>query len=224
MSRLDGHPRAVEYANDLVEDALSKWRDTQGEWVVSVPPKSEEVEQEWLKLVNPCLPQVAEKLKDNLLLQALWDRVLDEPARRFLYRMTVLRQPAEWELLGLLGEPDEPAARTLEAGRRLRDTSLLEQVELRVRVSKDRIGTSTRYTLHPATERFIREAHGDLPELRTQAHRRLGEHLEAAVKESAYIETTIRGRPPLVRGGRVRPRLQATGLGIELAARAWPCS
>ncbi|MCH8084301.1 MAG: TIR domain-containing protein, partial [Myxococcales bacterium] len=201
VSRLDGHPRAVEYANDLVEDAFTKWRDTQGEWALSVPPKPEEVEQEWLELVNPCLPQVAEKLKDNLLLQALWDRVLDEPARRFLYRMTVLRQPAEWDLLGFLGEADEPAKRALETAQRLRDTSLLEQVELRVRVSKDQLGTSTRYTLHPATVRFIREAHGDLPELRIQAHHRLGEHLEATAKESPYIDTDIEAGHHLFEAG-----------------------
>ena len=201
VSRLDGHPRAIEYANDLVQDALTKWRNTHGEWALSVPPTREEVEREWGDLVNPCLPQVAEKLKDNLLLQALWERVLDEPARRFLYRMTVLRRPVEWDMLRLLGDPDEPATRARETAERLRDTSLLEQVELRVQVSKDRIGTSTRYTLHPATERFIREAHGDLPELRIQVHGRLGEHLEAAAKESPYINTDIEAGHHLFEAG-----------------------
>jgi len=201
VSRLDGHPRAVEYANDLVEHALVSWRDTKGEWALSVPPKPDEIEKEWLELVNPCLPDVAEKLKDNLLLEALWERVLNEPARRFLYRMTVLRRPAEWDLLGLLGEPDEPTAEALTTAERLRDTSLLEQVELWVRVAKDQIGTSTRYTLHPATERFIREAHGDSPELRLQAHRRLGEHLEAAAKESPYIDTDIEAGHHLFQAG-----------------------
>ena len=191
VSRLDGHPRAVQYANTLVEDALEKWRDTRGGWVLSVLPKSEEIEAEWEKLVNPCMPQVAEKLKDNLLLQTLWDRVLDEHARRFLYRMTVLRQPAEWDLLELLGEPNDSAANTLETAQRLRDTSLLEQVELQIRVSKDRMCRSARYTLHPATQRFIHEAHGLSPELRIQTHRRLGDHLEAAAKESPDINTYI---------------------------------
>ena len=223
VARLDGHPRAVEYANDLVEDALERWRDTRGHWALSAPPKAEEVEQEWLELVNPCLPQVAEKLKDNLLLQALWERVLDEPARRFLYRMTVLRQPAEWDLLELLGEPDEPATRSLETAQRLRDTSLLEQVELRVRVSEDRIGRSTRYTLHPATERFIREAHGELPELRIQAHRRLGEHLEAAVKESPYIETIIEAGHHLLEAGEPDRAYELLGSASEWAAKPWPC-
>jgi tetratricopeptide (TPR) repeat protein len=68
-------------------------------------------------------------------------------------------------------------------------------------MSKDRIATSTRYTLHPATERFICEAHSDLPELRIQAHRRLGEHLEAAAKESPYIETYIEAGHHLFEAG-----------------------
>ena len=201
VARLDGHPRAVEYANDLVTDAFVQWHDTRGEWAVSAPPKVEEVEREWAELVGPCLPQVAEKLKDNLLLGALWERVLDESARRFLYRMTVLRRPAEWDLLELLGEPDEPPARALATAQRLRDTSLIEQVELRVRVSEDRIGTITHYALHPATERFIRAAHGDSPELRVGAHRRLGEHLEAAAKESSFVGTTIEAGHHLFEAG-----------------------
>ena len=70
--------------------------------------------------------------------------------------MTVLRQPAEWELLELLGEPDEPAEQARATAERLRNTSLLEQIELLIRLDKDRISVSTHYVLHPATERFIR--------------------------------------------------------------------
>ena len=201
VSRLDGHPRAVEYANDLVEDALARWSDNHGDWKLSEPPKPDEVDQEWSDLVEPCLPHVEAKLEDNLLLKAIWERVLDDRARRFLYRMTVLRQPAEWDLLGLLGEPDEPVERALETAARLRDSSLVEQVELLVRKSKDGIGTSTRYSLHPATERFIQAAHGDAPKLRTDTHRRLGEHLEAAAKASPYIETDIEAGHHLFEAG-----------------------
>jgi|GEM_PF-1787132 len=191
VARLDGHPRAVEYANDLVEHAFVNWRDKHGEWTLSNPPQREELEREWEELVQPCLPQVAEKLKDNLLLQELWDRVLDEPAQRFLYRMTVLREPVDWDLLGLLGEPDEPPDTAFETAQRLRETSLLEQLELRVRVSKDQIGTSTRFTLHPVTQRFICTAHGEQPDLQIQTHHRLGEYLEAAAKNSPDINTDI---------------------------------
>ena len=215
VSRLHGHPRAVEYANDLVEDALVKWRDTQGEWATSVPPKPEEIEQEWHELVSPCLPQVAEKLKDNLLLQALWERVLDEHARRFLYRMTELRQPAEWDVLELLGEPDEPAARALETAQHLRDTSLLEQVELRVSVSENQFAKRTHYTLHPETQRLIRDAYGDSPELRLQTHRRLGEHLEGVAKESSFIENHIEGGQHLFEAGEYDRAFELLGLASD---------
>ncbi len=202
VSRLDGHPRAVEYANDLVKNALTNWRNAHGEWTLSLPPSPEEVDKEWKDIVQPCLPQVAEKLKDNLLLQELWDRVLDDKARRFLCRMTVLRQPVEWDLLQFLGEPDEPTGRALETAERLRDTSLLEQMEIRILVSKDRIGTSTHYTLNSATNSFINKAHGDTPEIRTQTHHRLGEHLEAEAKDSLNINTHIEAGHHLFKAGK----------------------
>ena len=215
VARLDGHPRAVEYANDLVDHALAEWRDDYGEWSLSAPPKPDELEKEWGQLVNPCLPQVDEKLKDNLLLKALWKNVLDEPARRFLYRMTILRQPAEWDLLALLGEPDEPEDRAVDTARRLRATSLLEQVELRVRVGKDQSGTTTRYVLHPATERFIRDAHADAPERLTEAHRRLGDHLESAANDSPYIETDIEAGHHLFEAGEYNRAYKLLGAASE---------
>ena len=201
VDRLDGHPRAVEYADDLVAYALTKWRNTKGEWSLPEPPSPEDVDREWGELVAPALPKVAEKLKDNLLLQAIWDQVLDERAQRFLYRMTVLRHPADWSLLGVLGEEDEPEAAALATAERLRDTSLLEQVELFARVSAERIGTVTRYTLHPATVQFIGEAHPDAPTLRLGAHRRLGEHLETAARDSSDIETDIEAGHHLFEAG-----------------------
>jgi len=47
---------------------------------------------------------------DNLLLQGIWDRVLEARKRHFLYAMTVKRRPAEWSPLGLLGEVEKAAA------------------------------------------------------------------------------------------------------------------
>ena len=83
VGRLEGHPRAVEYADDLVGDALNKWRDRKGEWSLPEVPAPEDIEREWTELVEPALPAVAERLKDNLLLQAIWDRVLDDHAQQF---------------------------------------------------------------------------------------------------------------------------------------------
>jgi hypothetical protein len=215
VNRLDGHPRAVEYTNDLIEDALAKWNDINGEWKVSMPPSSEEIEREWREIVEPCLPQVAEKLNDNLLLQALWDRVLDERARRFLYRMTVLRQPVEWSLLEFMGEPEEPAGVANETAQRLRDTSLLEHIELMVRISKDQVGRCVRFTLHPATERFVRSVFDDSPEIRLSAHRRLGDHLEVEAVASPYIETDIEAGYHLFQAGEYARSMQLLGAASQ---------
>ena len=215
IARLDGHPRAVEYANDLVADAFTKWRNTKGEWSLPEPPSPEDIDREWKELVAPALPKVAEKLKDNLLLQAIWDQVLDERAQRFLYRMTVLRRPVDWSLLGLLGEEDQPEAAALATAERLRDTSLLEQVELFAPVSAERIGTVTRYTLHPATVQFIGEAHPDAPALSLGAHRCLGEHLEAVAKDSPDIETHIEAGHHLFEAGEVNRACELLGSASE---------
>ena len=146
VGRLDGHPRAVDYADDLVAKALTDWTNKYGTWSLSTPPKDEEIEQEWDRLVGPALPAVAEKLKDNLLLQAIWDKVLDQRAQRFLYRMTVLRQPAEWSLLGLLGEQDEDEETALATAEGLRDTSLLEQMEVFVQLAKDQVNNGPAFS------------------------------------------------------------------------------
>ena len=201
VNRLDGHPRAVEYANDLVADAFNKWHDQNGEWSLPAPPSPDDIKREWTALVAPALPAVAERLKDNLLLQAIWDRVLDARARRFLYRMTLLRRPADWSLLGVLGDYDEPEETTFATAERLRDTSLLEQMELFARVSEKRIATVTRYALHPATAQFVATAQTDVSALCVAAHRRIGEHLETEAKESPYIDTIIEAGHHLFEAG-----------------------
>ncbi len=165
------------------------------------PPKGEDIDQEWEKLVRPALPTVVEKLKDNLLLQAIWDNVLDDRAQRFLYRMTVLRQPAEWSLLALLGEENETEETALATAARVRDTSLLEQVELFANLDDGKTGMVTRYALHPATAQFITKAHPADHDLLHATHRRLGGHLEAEAKTSPYIETRIEAGHHLFEAG-----------------------
>jgi hypothetical protein len=102
VDRLAGHPRAVEYANDLLAHALVIWEGRHGPW------RGGDDEEEWAALVEPALPAVREKLEANLLLGAIWDSVLDDQARRMLFRLTLLRRPCEWPLLAVLGEEDEP--------------------------------------------------------------------------------------------------------------------
>jgi tetratricopeptide (TPR) repeat protein len=203
VARLDGHPRAVEYAEDLVKGAFTNWQHTHGDWALPEPPADEDLAREWTVLVAPALPEVAQDLKDNLLFQTLWDRVLDDRARQFLYRMTVLRRPAAWALLSLLGEEAEPEAQAVATAERLRDTSLLEQLEVLAPVSEDHVGTIIRYSLHPATAAFIRAAHAAAPALLLGAHRRLGTYLEAAAKTSPFIETDLEAGYHLFEAGQL---------------------
>src|SRR5262249_8414126 len=97
VDRLAGHPRALEYADDLVR----KGRTAHG---ARRPPSAgaEDPEREWADLVEPVLPRAQERLWANLLLAEIWARVLDERARRMLYRMSLLRRPWESRLLAVL--------------------------------------------------------------------------------------------------------------------------
>lgn len=117
--------------------------------------------------------------------------MLDQRARRFLYRMTVLRRPAEWILLGLLGEEDEAEETVFATAARLRDTSLLEQMELFANLGDGKTDMVTRYALHPATAQFIIEAHPADRDLLLATHRCLGKYLEAEAKTSTDLAIVI---------------------------------
>jgi tetratricopeptide (TPR) repeat protein len=201
VDRLDGHPRAVEFANDLIQDALSRWGRRYGEWRLPDRPTREGVAKEWNQLVEPALPKVQQKLRDNLLFDAIWDHVLDDRARRMLYRMTLLRRAWEWDLMRELGEPEEPPEAAEATAKRLQSTSLLEQVDLLVRGGDGRPAPVTRYTLHPATAEFIRQRFGDDAPLRLDTHRRVGMYLESQAAASPYIETDIEAGHHLFQAG-----------------------
>ncbi|MFY9824093.1 MAG: tetratricopeptide repeat protein [Thermoanaerobaculia bacterium] len=183
---LAGHPRAVEYANDLLAHALAVWEDRHGPW-----PEGEDPEREWKDLIAPVLPKVQDKLWANLLLGEMWDRVLDDHARRMLYRMTLLRRPWEWELMAVLGEEGEGEEAAFETAERLRRTSLLEQVDLVRRQPDGKFKPTRHYTLHPATIQFVRQRFGEDDPLRKAAHRRLGDHLEDEAKKSSFLEVIL---------------------------------
>ncbi len=189
--RLDGHPRAVEYAADLVAASFQDWESAHGEWQLREQSNEVDIQREWEALVKPALPEVEKQLRDNLLLDAIWRRVLDDRARRMLYRMTLLRRPAEWELLELLGDDNEATAVAAATAGRLLGTSLLERLEQIVNASGGKVRRLTRFALHPATRKFVMAAFGDAPGLRLAAHLRLGEFLEEMAKASPYIETDL---------------------------------
>src|SRR5271166_4170750 len=201
VDRLDGHPRAVEFANDLIQDALSRWGRRYGEWRLPDRPTREGVAKEWNQLVEPALPRVQQKLRDDLLFDAIWDHVLDDRARRMLYRMTLLRRPWEWDLMRELGEPEEPPEAAESTAERLRSTSLLEQVDLLVRGGDGRPAPVPHYTVHPATAEFIRRRFGDDAPLRLDTHRRVGMYLESQAAASPYIETDIEAGHHLFQAG-----------------------
>ena len=108
-----------------------------------------------------------------------------------LYRMTVLRRPAEFEQLGLLGEQQEDEEQAHAIADRLRDTSLVEQFEYLVNAGEGQVRPVRRYGLHPATRQFVLDTHPEDPELIRAAHLRLGELLEVQAPESPHIETYL---------------------------------
>jgi len=184
-----------------VAHQLGEWEDERGPWTLSDPPTEEELERERRELLEPALPKVRERLWEDLLLAEIWERVLDERARRMLFRMTLLRRPWEPELNLVLGEPEEQEEQARETAERLRRTSLLEQVELWRATGEGRSERVRHYTLHPATAQFIVERFGEHGELARAAHLRVGEVLEAQARSSPYIETDIEAGHHLLAGG-----------------------
>ena len=221
---LAGHPRAVEYADDLIQKALEDWEDTRGPWRLPDPPTADDLEREWSELVEPALPRVETELWDNLLLAALWDRVLDDSARRMLFRMTLLRRPWEWDLVRELGEEGEPPGQAEETAGRLRRTSLLEQVDLLLKT-----GLVRHFTIHPATAQFVARRFGADPALRLAAHRRVGTYYEARAKTSPYIEDDIEAGHHLFQAGEYDRSYELLGVGVAsgcktMAAFARDCT
>ena len=193
LGRLAGHPRGVEYLNDLVRKSLGDWKKRRGPWQMPARPEEADFDHEWEQLIAPVLPDMSGQLRDDLLLAEIWDRVLDESARRMLYRMTWLRGTWDWDLIQQLGEQDETEATTHAVADSLRTTSLLEQVQLQ---------DSTEYTVHPATAEFAQSKFDD-PEdaTRRAAHLRVGTYLESVAKESSYINTYIEAGHHLFQAG-----------------------
>lgn len=201
VQRLDGHPRAVEYANTLIEDALWRWNQKTGRDYPAAGTEPADLEREWDDLLEPALPQVQEQLWDNLLLKAIWDRVLNDRARRMLYRMTLLRRPWERALHAELGDSGEDDAVAFATAERLRQTSLLEQVELLLLLAADKVGPVMHLNLHPATALFVETHIVDAESLRVPTHRRLGDYLEIETRKSLYLETALEAGHHLFQAG-----------------------
>ena len=110
-----------------------RYRPPHGEWRLPDRPTPEDVAREWKQLVEPALPQVEQKLRDDLLFDAIWDHVLDDRGPP-----DALPHDAAPPALGV--GPDAGAGRAGRAGPRpprrrpsgSASTSLLEQVDLLV--------------------------------------------------------------------------------------------
>ena len=167
MEQLAGHPRAVEFLDGLVSHALTRWEHRHG----NRPPALDEddVKREWAEIVEPELPTLAEKLSEDLLFDALWSRVLDQPARALLVRATVLRRPADWDLIAALSDSADQAEDAVE---RLRRTSLLTEIRERE--------AAPRFEVHPNVGTLALRRVGDVEatRLQQQGHGRAGEFLE----------------------------------------------
>ena len=149
-----------------------------GSWRLPEEPSDADLEREWAELVEPVLPRVQEKLWANLLLAEIWDRVLDERARRMLYRMTLLRRPWEWKLAAVLGEEGE--------GEKVRLSDRREAAQDFAAGGGGARRSPRAFTLHPATAQFVHSRFGDNEALRRVAHRRLGDYLEAEAQTSHW--------------------------------------
>ncbi|MGE0642341.1 MAG: TIR domain-containing protein [Nitrospira sp.] len=181
--RLAGHPRGVEFMEDLVSTAIRKWEETQGEWSMPAPGDRPGMEREWEQLIVPILPRVEDRIWSDLLLVGIWERVLEERARRMLFRMTLLRRPWEDGLIAHLGEPEEGpdlAHRTAEA---LASTSLLEQIDRTVRTRQGLV-RRRHYTVHAATAAFVQSRFSNMEELARDSHHRIGTYLEKEAETS----------------------------------------
>jgi tetratricopeptide (TPR) repeat protein len=191
VAKLEGHPRAVEFADALVAERLAEQEGRYGQWI---PPTNDSEEAaEWCNLVDSVLPQVHGRIQDDLLMKQIWDRVLDERARRMLLRAALMRRPFAHELLASLGEEGESVDATVQIAQRLLSCSLLEQWDLTVQLGHGPRTVVRRYAMHPATRRFALNASGEHYALRMQTHERVGSFLEALARTAKSVEPMLEG-------------------------------
>ena len=180
VRRLHGHPRAVEFLDALIRDSLAQWENRYGEWV---PPRTlESIQDEW-QLIAPALPDVETQLRTNLLLDAIWNQILDDRCHRMLFRMTLLRRPWDWDLMMQLDDDDAEDQTEATIGK-LRATSLLGEIQEWRRDRWLRL-----FQMHSTTVKFITER-TDASEanfLKQTAYLRVGTYLEEMAKTSTIL-------------------------------------
>jgi hypothetical protein len=142
VARLAGHPRSVEYLDTLVGKAINDWEYDTG---AAFSPGCLNETEERAQLIDRLLPRLDQQLSENLLFDALWDRLLDEPARALLVRASVLRRPGTLALMRALADGNHTAVE------RLRQTALLSEIREAGRDGQP----SASFEVHPTVIRLM---------------------------------------------------------------------
>ena len=177
---LQGHPRAVEFLDGFVLAEQQRWEQDEGPLPAVLD--EEAAGKEWERFVAPVLEATRQKLREDLLFDALWRRVLRPVDRRLLVRLTVLRRPAERDLARALADPAENG-RDLQ---RLRDSGLLEE-----EIERDAQGheRTRRLEVHAVVAGFARTlAAGDWEAWRREGCRLAGDFLDARLKAAKQMD------------------------------------
>ena len=160
VERLAGHPRSVEFLDALIGAAIFEWEYENGPFSPGCLSPGEEQAQ----IIAAVLPRLDVQLSEDLLFDALWDRVLDPPSRDLLVRAGVLRRPGSLELITALTDDDkEPIAR-------LRTTGLLSEI----REAKPGSKAVSTFEVHPTIVRLAQRRSNCATQLAEEGHRRAG--------------------------------------------------
>lgn len=137
---VDGHPRTVEFLNELVKRRQA-----------DLGIKLDEYENLWSELVEPVLPAGRKKVSANLLLDDLWKGLSDE-ARAHASVLRVLRVAAPDDVIRAVGSADGNSTGAL------RRNGLLTRTAVQVGTGERR-SEQDRWSMHPLVVEHVR-AHG----------------------------------------------------------------
>ena len=180
VRRLAGHPRSVEFLDVLIESAILDWESRHGPFKPGCLSAADELAQ----IIGVTLPTLDRQLSEDLLFEALWDRVLDPTARDLLVRVGVLRQPGPRTLIEALAGPGDGAAIGL-----LCRSGLLTEIR-----ENDQGGVpAMRYEVHPSVARLANRRSRDVQSLLLDGHRRAGDYLETVAATSPSWQDNIEG-------------------------------
>jgi tetratricopeptide (TPR) repeat protein len=165
---LRGHPRSVEFLDGLVSAEIERWEADEGPLRPALG--KEEAGEEWERFIGPVMQATRERLREDLLFDALWEKALRPPERRLLVRMTVLRRPADRDFVRALSEPDEKG----RDFRRLLESGLIE-VEAELDELKRTIHL---FSVHPVVADFARQLAPEWETWRKEGFQLAGDFLE----------------------------------------------